>query len=64
MSPSPPGASCSSGPLVHCSELLELWWRLYVAGVLIAQDGLCAVSTAMDEAIVDASLDAFERAGP
>jgi glutamate-1-semialdehyde 2,1-aminomutase len=31
----------------------ELWWRLYREGVLICANGLMAVSTAMDESIIE-----------
>ncbi|HYM46324.1 MAG TPA: aspartate aminotransferase family protein [Solirubrobacteraceae bacterium] len=48
---------------IHSSRLLELWWRLYAEGVLIAADGLCCASTVMDDAVIDAALEAFARAG-
>lgn len=38
-----------------------LWWSLYEAGVLIAVQGLMAVSTAMDDGDIDRALDAFDR---
>jgi glutamate-1-semialdehyde 2,1-aminomutase len=37
----------------------ELWWRLYEEGVLVTPNGLIAVSTPMDEAVID---DVVERA--
>ncbi|MDQ3993267.1 MAG: aminotransferase class III-fold pyridoxal phosphate-dependent enzyme [Actinomycetota bacterium] len=37
----------------------ELWWRLYEEGVLVTPNGLVAVSTPMDEAVID---DVVERA--
>ena len=47
---------------VHAPDPVELWWRLYRAGVLIALGGLMCVSTAMDDAVIDQVLVAFERA--
>jgi glutamate-1-semialdehyde 2,1-aminomutase len=47
---------------VHVSDPVELWWRLYSAGVLIALGGLMCVSTAMDEGAIDLALAAFARA--
>ncbi len=47
---------------VHVTDPVELWWRLYRAGVLIALGGLMCVSTAMDDATIDLALAAFERA--
>ncbi len=47
---------------IHSPELSELWRRLYAEGVLIAADGLCCVSTVMDEAAIDTALDRFARA--
>jgi glutamate-1-semialdehyde 2,1-aminomutase len=37
----------------------ELWWRLYEEGVLVTPNGLMAVSTPMDEGVID---DVVERA--
>jgi glutamate-1-semialdehyde 2,1-aminomutase len=37
----------------------ELWWRLYEEGVLVTPNGLVAVSTPMDESVID---DVVERA--
>jgi glutamate-1-semialdehyde 2,1-aminomutase len=39
------------------AEPEELWWRLYRAGVLVAPNGLAAVSTPMDDEVVDEVLD-------
>jgi glutamate-1-semialdehyde 2,1-aminomutase len=47
---------------LNTPELPELWRRLYDGGVLIAADGLACVSTAMDEATIDRSLEVFARA--
>lgn len=47
---------------VHVSDPVELWWRLYRAGVLIALGGLMCISTPMDDAVIDRALVAFERA--
>ena len=47
---------------VHVTDPVELWWRLYRAGVLIALGGLMCVSTAMNAAAIDFALAAFERA--
>jgi glutamate-1-semialdehyde 2,1-aminomutase len=47
---------------VHVSDPVELWWRLYRAGVLIAPGGLVSVSTPMDATVIERALAAFERA--
>ncbi len=47
---------------VHAPDPVELWWRLYRAGVLIAVGGLACVSTAMDETVIDRALAAFAQA--
>ena len=31
----------------------DAWWRIYRAGILIATNGLCSLSTVMTEADVD-----------
>ncbi|HUB37189.1 MAG TPA: aminotransferase class III-fold pyridoxal phosphate-dependent enzyme, partial [Solirubrobacteraceae bacterium] len=49
---------------LHHPDLPHLWWRLYREGVLIAPDGLCCVSTPMDDAVVDDALERFARARP
>lgn len=41
------------GSLLQLGTGQESWWRLYKAGVLVAPVGLAAVSTPMDESIVD-----------
>jgi glutamate-1-semialdehyde 2,1-aminomutase len=46
---------------VHVADPVELWWRLYRAGVLIALGGLMCISTPMDDAAIDSALAAFER---
>jgi glutamate-1-semialdehyde 2,1-aminomutase len=46
---------------VHVTDPVELWWRLYRAGVLIALGGLMCVSTPMDDAALERALAAFER---
>ncbi len=43
-------------------EPKALWWALYEQGVLIAADGLMAVSTAIDEDTIASALDGFARA--
>ena len=48
---------------VHVADPVELWWRLYRAGVLIALGGLMCVCTPMDDAAIDRALAAFERVG-
>ncbi len=47
---------------VHVDDPVDLWWRLYRAGVLIAGGGLLCVSTPMEEAVVDRALEAFAGA--
>jgi glutamate-1-semialdehyde 2,1-aminomutase len=49
---------------VHVADPVELWWRLYRAGVLTALGGLMCVSTPMDDGVIDRALAAFERVGP
>jgi glutamate-1-semialdehyde 2,1-aminomutase len=46
---------------IHAPDLAALWRRLYAAGVLIAADGLCCVSTVMDDTALDTALDRFAR---
>jgi glutamate-1-semialdehyde 2,1-aminomutase len=48
---------------LHHDDLPALWWRLYREGVLIAADGLCSMSTPMDDTIVADLLARFSRAG-
>jgi phage gp16-like protein len=40
-------------------EPLELWWRLYRAGVLIAKNGLACTSLPMDDSTVEELLRRF-----
>ncbi len=47
---------------LHVEDQVGLWWRLYRAGVLIANGGLLCVSTPMDEAVIDRALDGFAQA--
>jgi len=47
---------------VKVPDPARLWWRLYRRGVLIAGNGLAAISTAMTEASIDRALAAFEHA--
>jgi glutamate-1-semialdehyde 2,1-aminomutase len=49
---------------LHHDDLPALWWRLYREGVLVAADGLCCISTPMDDAILADILARFERARP
>jgi glutamate-1-semialdehyde 2,1-aminomutase len=46
----------------HVRDHTTLWWRLYEAGVLIAGNGLAAVSTAMDESVIERVLTACKTA--
>jgi glutamate-1-semialdehyde 2,1-aminomutase len=46
---------------IHVLDPVELWWRLYRAGVLIAGGGLMCVSTPMDSTVIERVLGAFER---
>lgn len=47
---------------LHVEDQVDLWWRLYRAGVLVAGGGLLCVSTPMDEGVIDRALEAFARA--
>ncbi len=49
---------------IHLNGSKELWWRLYDGGVLIAPNGLTAISTPMTEAEIDEALDVFARGVP
>ncbi len=40
----------------------ERWWRLYEAGLLVTPSGLAAVSTPMDEAVIDEAAARVEAA--
>lgn len=44
---------------LHWPEPKRVWSALYEQGVLIAADGLISISTAMDESVVDAAIEAF-----
>jgi glutamate-1-semialdehyde 2,1-aminomutase len=44
---------------IHVDDPAALWWRLYGAGVMIAANGLAAVSTAIDDADIDRALAIF-----
>jgi glutamate-1-semialdehyde 2,1-aminomutase len=50
------------GSLLQVQGDPERWWRLYRAGVLVAQNGLMAISTPMDEEVVERVAAAFEAA--
>jgi glutamate-1-semialdehyde 2,1-aminomutase len=54
-----------SGSLFRIPAILgdfDAWWRIYRAGVLIATNGLCSLSTVMTEADVDEIADRFAAA--
>jgi glutamate-1-semialdehyde 2,1-aminomutase len=42
----------------------ELWWRLYEEGVLVTPNGLMAVSTPMDDGVIDEVLERARAAQP
>jgi glutamate-1-semialdehyde 2,1-aminomutase len=44
---------------VQARDPVELWWRLYDEGVLIAPGGLLCISTPMDEVLIERVLAAF-----
>ncbi|MGN6168158.1 MAG: aspartate aminotransferase family protein [Solirubrobacteraceae bacterium] len=46
---------------VHTRDPVALWWRLYEKGVMIAANGLMALSTAMSDSTVEQALAAFNR---
>ena len=50
------------GSLLQVRSDPERWWRLYRAGVLIAQNGLMAISTPMDESVIERVAAAFAAA--
>ena len=50
------------GLRIHADDPLDLWWRLYRSGVLIARGGLAAISTPMDESTVEEILRRFDAA--
>ena len=54
-----------SGSLFRIPPILgdfDAWWRIYRAGVLIATNGLCSVSTVMTDADVDEIAERFAAA--
>jgi glutamate-1-semialdehyde 2,1-aminomutase len=46
---------------IHTRDRVALWWNLYKAGVMIAANGLMALSTPMDDSIVERALAVFHR---
>jgi glutamate-1-semialdehyde 2,1-aminomutase len=46
---------------IHTQDPVALWWRLYQEGVMIAANGLMAMSTAMDDSTVERALAVFQR---
>ncbi|MBV8733671.1 MAG: aminotransferase class III-fold pyridoxal phosphate-dependent enzyme [Solirubrobacterales bacterium] len=46
---------------IHTQDPVALWWRLYKQGVMIAANGLMAMSTAMGDPTVQRALAAFDR---
>jgi glutamate-1-semialdehyde 2,1-aminomutase len=48
--------------IVEDLDMTALWWRLYRSGVLIAQNGLMSISTAMNDATIDAVVEKFKEA--
>jgi glutamate-1-semialdehyde 2,1-aminomutase len=50
--PAPPGSPVERGELVRA-----LWWAAYERGALLNQSGLIALSTPMDEGVVDELID-------
>jgi glutamate-1-semialdehyde 2,1-aminomutase len=46
---------------IGSSNMTDLWWRLYEAGVLIAGNGLACISTPMDDSTIERVLCSFER---
>src|SRR4051794_18231424 len=54
-----------SGSLFRIPAILgdfDAWWRIYRAGILIATNGLCSLSTVMTEADVDEIAERFAAA--
>jgi len=47
---------------LHHPRLPQLWWRLYRQGLLVAADGLCSISTVMDDTLIEDILERFARA--
>lgn len=53
-----------SGSLVRIlgqEHQAQIWWRLYRAGILTCVNGLMAVSTVMDEDVIDTSIELINR---
>jgi glutamate-1-semialdehyde 2,1-aminomutase len=50
------------GSLLQVGIELADWWRLYEAGVLVTPNGLAAISTVMDDAVIDEVVARFARA--
>jgi glutamate-1-semialdehyde 2,1-aminomutase len=46
---------------VHADDPAALWWRLYERGLLMALNGLMAVSTPMDDGVIDVVLDVWSE---
>ncbi len=49
---------------IHSANPSAQWWRLYEAGVMIAGNGLTAISTAINDAEIDRALAAFASVVP
>jgi glutamate-1-semialdehyde 2,1-aminomutase len=49
---------------VRVLQQTALWWSLYSEGILIANNGLMCISTAMDDEDIDRALTIFERLRP
>ena len=62
------GSLCRLYPVfvTEAAEVAEqqrrLWWALYERGVLVAKHGVCAISTVMDEAVIDRAVAAIDDA--
>ncbi len=46
---------------IHARDPAALWWRLYAGGLMIAANGLGAISTAITDAEIDRALTVFEQ---
>jgi glutamate-1-semialdehyde 2,1-aminomutase len=46
---------------IHTRDRVALWWSLYKTGVMIAANGLMALSTPMDDSTVERALAVFQR---
>jgi glutamate-1-semialdehyde 2,1-aminomutase len=49
---------------IHSNDPPGQWWRLYAAGVMIAGNGLAAISTAVDDADLERAVAAFASVDP